>query len=142
MKKYKYIAIPIAKWFANMLVIMAFFGYIFTKPIAPWVDLIVGWTLSAFIAAPFVYWAFKSDLPNTKELGLFVLAWALVTFLAEFILAFTVLPDPFLVVLRYEFLVQTVVEVAVIFVVAKVMRRQYAYHMAAPGIDFDETNQK
>lgn len=140
MKKINYILIPLAKWIANLLVInIIIFSYVYTTPIAPWADLIIGWTLSAIVAAPFAYWAFKAKLPSGKELGLFILAWAVITFLAELAFAFSFQPDAFFVVLRYEFLVQTVFEIAAILVIAKVMRRQYAYHMAAPGIDLDQT---
>ncbi|MBD3281724.1 hypothetical protein GF391_03170 [Candidatus Uhrbacteria bacterium] len=142
MKKSNYILIPFAKWIASFLVInIVIFGYVYTTPIAPWVDLVIGWSLSALIAAPFAYWAFKSKLPGGKELGLFILFWVIVTFVSETAFAFAFQPDPFLVVVRYEFLVQTVFEIAAILVMAKVMRRQYAYHMAAPGIDLDESNQ-
>lgn len=138
MKKANYFVIPLAKWFANLLLMIGFFGFIFPVPIAPWVDLTIGWALSGFIAAPFAYWAFKKDLPSDKELGKFILFWVLVTFVAEAALAFSVQPDPWMVLIRYEFLVQTIVEIAAILLIARIMRRQHAYHLAAPGIDLDE----
>ncbi len=140
MKKINYVVIPLAKWFTNLLVMIGFFGFVFPVPIAPWVDLIIGWALSGFVAAPFAYWAFKKNIPADKQLGIFILFWVLVTFVAEAALAFAMQPNPLVVLIRYEFLVQTIVEIAAILLVARVMRRQRAYHIAAPGIDLEETN--
>jgi len=139
MKKYLYIVTPLAKWFGNTLIIMGVFSFVFPIPIAPWVDLIIGWTLSTFIAAPFAYMAFKKQLPTDKELGIFILAWVAITIVMEAIIAMIYQPNPWIVLMRYEFLVQTILEIAAILVIARVMRRQNAYHMAAPGIDFDQT---
>ncbi|MDF1497625.1 MAG: hypothetical protein P1P90_06280 [Patescibacteria group bacterium] len=138
MKKYLYFVPPLAKWFTNTLVIIAIFSFVFPVPIAPWVDLVIGWTLSAIIAAPFAYWAFKTKLPTDKELGAFILSWVAVTLIMETIIALIYQPNPWMVLFRYEFLVQTILEITAILVMARVMRRQNAYHMAAPGIDLDE----
>ncbi len=139
MKKYLYFVVPLAKWFANTLLIIGIFSFVFPVPIAPWVDLIIGWTISAFLAAPFAYWAFKDKLPSDKELGIFILSWVVVTVILEVIIALIYQPNPWMVLFRYEFLVQTILEIAAILVMARVMRRQNAYHMAAPGIDLDQT---
>jgi hypothetical protein len=140
MKKYLYIVVPLAKWFANTLIMIGIFSFVFPVPIAPWVDLIIGWTLSAFIAAPFAHWAFKKQIPTDKELGIFILAWVAVTVVMESVMALIYYPNPFTILVRYEFLVQTILEIAAILIIARVMRRQNAYHMAAPGIDLDQTD--
>ena len=114
------------------------FGYIFPVPIAPWVDLAIGWPVAALIAAPFAYWAFKAKIPTDKELGYFILWWVLITLAAEVIIAVIFQPDPWMVIARYELLVQTLFEITAILVMARVMRRQNAYQVAAPGIDLDD----
>jgi hypothetical protein len=138
MKKYSYIAIPLAKWVTNIILMIILFGYIFPVPIAPWVDLAIGWPVAALIAAPFAYWAFKAKIPTDKELGFFILWWVLVTVAGETIMAIIYQPNPWIVLVRYEFLVQTIFEIAAILIMARVMRRQNAYQVAAPGIDLDE----
>ncbi len=141
MKTYLYFVVPLAKFFANLLLMIVVFSYIFPVPIAPWVDMIIGFTLSTILAAPFAYWAFKNQIPTGKQLSWFVLAWVGITVLAEIIIDFIFHAGVWVYIFRYEFLVQTLLEVAVILIMARVMRRQNAYHLAAPGIDFEEPTQ-
>jgi len=140
MKTYIYFVVPLAKWVTNILFMMLIFGFLFPNPIAPWVDLIIGWSVSAILAAPFAYWAFKKQIPTDKQLGIFILSWVVVTALIEAVVDFIVQPLPWMYLLRYEFLVQTLLEIMVVLLMARIMRRQYAYHMAAPGIDLDATH--
>ncbi len=141
MKTYLYLVVPTAKFFANLLLMMLVFSYIFPVPIAPWVDMIIGFTLSTVLAAPFAYWAFKSALPSGKQLGLFIAAWVIITIIAEVIIDLIFHSGVWMYIFRYEFLVQTLLEILVILIMSRVMRRQNAYQMAAPGIDFDEPAQ-
>jgi hypothetical protein len=138
MKKYHYIVAPLAKWVVNVIAMILLFGYIFPVPTEPWIDLAIGWPIAAIIAAPFAYWAFKKQLPTDKELGIFILLWVVVTAVIETTMAIIVQPNPWSVLFRYEFLVQTLFEIAAILVMARVMRRQHAYHMAAPGIILED----
>jgi hypothetical protein len=120
---------------------MIVFTYIFPVPISPGVDMVIGFTLSAILAAPFAYLAFKAGLPTNKQLSLFILAWFLITLTAEIILNFFFYTNVWMFIIRWEFLAQMLLEIAVVLIMLRVMRRQNAYHMAAPGIDFDEPAQ-
>ncbi len=141
MKTYLYFVVPIAKFFANSLLMMLIFRYVFPTPIAPWVDMIIGFSLSTILATPFAYWAFKPQIPTNQQLTSFIFAWVVITLLAEIIIDFILHTNVWMYVFRYEFLVQTILEIIAILVMFYVMRRQNAYRLAAPGIDFEESMQ-
>ncbi|MFZ6015229.1 MAG: hypothetical protein ACOYUZ_02620 [Patescibacteria group bacterium] len=134
MKWYQYLFIPMGKWLVNTLMIFVFFSYVFANVRIIWLSLAAGWLLSALVAAPFAYFTFKFRIPSDKELGLFILSWFLVTLLLEIVFAFYGFTPLSIAVFRYEFFVQVVFEVIVILVIARVMRRQDAYHKTMPDI--------
>lgn len=140
MKKYLYVIVPLCKWIVNTLMVIFVFNYLYTNPINAWLDLVIGWSMPALIAAPFAYWAFHKKLPTDKQLGIFILFWAGVTVAMEALL--TIATWPFFmfttVIVRYEFLVQLIIEILVILIMARVLRRQQAYHEAVEGIELQK----
>jgi len=136
MKRYIYVAIPALKWIANYLAMFAIFMYLIPVAINRWVEMGIGWAVSGLIAAPFAYWAFKSRVPSDRQLGIFIGFWVLTTLFMESIVDFLTLPDFLSFVLRYEFAVQTLVEIMAVLFMHRVMKRQQAYHKTAEGIEY------
>ncbi len=135
MKKYLYFVIPFLKWLSNFLVIMFMFNYVMVVALGRWVDIIVGLTLSAIVAGVFAYWAFYPKVMDDKRLAWFILSWVAVTFLSEFTLDYLTLYRPYKVLLSWEFLAQTLVEILVVLVMSRVLKRHQTYHETAEGID-------
>ena len=135
MKKYLYVLIPTLKWFANFGVVFLVFNYLYTTPINKWVDMAVGWCLAFVVAAPFAYWAFHRRVLPDKQLAWFVGIWVVVTFAINVIVYLVAMPRPWLMLFRYEFAVQMVLEILAILVMARVMKRHQVYHETAEGIE-------
>lgn len=130
-----YFLVPFTKWVANYTAMWAIFTYLIPVPIGIYYEMGIGWVASGLIAAPFAYWAFHGNTPTNKQLGFFLGSWVVVTVLMEAIIAYIGYHYPLRMLLRYEFLVQLIIEVAVVLVMERVMRRHRAYNMAAEGID-------
>ena len=135
MKKYQYVLIPFLKWVTNFAVIMVVFNYVLVNPLGNWVDNAVGLTISALVAAAFAYWAFHQKVPADKQLAWFIGFWVIVTFLSEMTLDILTLFRPFSMLFRWEFLVQTLVELLAVLVMSRVMKRHQAYQETAEGME-------
>ncbi len=135
MKRFMYFLVPFCKWVANYTAMWAVFTYLIPVPIGRYYEMAIGWVASGLIAAPFAYWAFHKQIPTNKQLGIFLGSWVVVTFLMETVIAYIGYHYPLSMLFRYELLVQIIIEVAVVLVMERVMRRQHAYHMAAEGIE-------
>lgn len=136
-KYFPWIYIPLLKWLANVTVMMIVFGYLFPNPINTWVEMGIGWVLSLGIAMFFAYWACHKDVPHGKQLGLFIVFWAVVTAIMEMLLSYYTFWDPFFTLVRYEFAAQLIIEIIGILIIVKVLRRHHAYNIAAEGINLE-----
>ena len=128
MKKYLYVLIPFLKWLVDFILIMLVFGYVMVKPYGLWLDMTVGFGLAAVVAGFFAYWAFHKGVPTDKQLAVFIGCWAVVTFISEATLDFLTLYRPLKILLRWEFLVQTLIEIAVVLAMSRIMKRHQVYH--------------
>lgn len=135
MKRYMYFLVPFCKWVANYTAMWAIFTYVIPVPIGRYYEMTMGWVASALIAAPFAYWAFHDKTPTNKQLGVFLGFWVAVTLVMEAVIAFIGYHYPLNMLLRYELLVQIIIELAVVLILERVLRRHRAYHLAAEGIN-------
>ena len=132
MKKYLYVLTPWVKWLANFVIIMLVFTYLVPASFNKYLDLSIGWVISFLLAMVFAYWAFYKTLPSDKQLFVYLIIWIVVTLIMELIIDVISFPDPLSMFLRYELLVQIILEIAGVFVIHRAMKRQQAYHLAAP----------
>ncbi len=135
MKKYLLFLIPFCKWLTNYVVVAIIAIPYLLPQISKWLDLGVGLFLSFVIAMPFVYWAFHRMLPTRRELAVFLVSWVGFTIFFETLVTYLFYSDVSSLVVRYEFALQTLVEVLAVFFMLRVLRRHRAYHEAAEGID-------
>ena len=136
MKRYMYVAAPAAKWLANYLVIFLIFSYVIPNALSRWLETGIGWALSGLVAAPFAYLAFKDRVPSDRQLGIFLIFWIMVTIAMEAAMDFVTLPNFMQFIWRYEFAVQTLIEIMVVLFMHRVMKRHQTYHQTAEGIEY------